>query len=44
MYVGFFASNIVLAGKSLHGIERGVPVPVGVVIGAMGSGPIGIIA
>jgi NCS1 family nucleobase:cation symporter-1 len=43
MYVGFFASNIVLAGKSLHGIENSVPVPVGIVIGAIGSGLIGII-
>lgn len=43
MYVGFFASNIVLAGKSLHGIESSVPVPVGIVIGAVGSGLIGII-
>jgi NCS1 family nucleobase:cation symporter-1 len=43
MYVGFFASNIVLAGKSLHGIETSVPVPVGIVIGALGSGLIGII-
>ncbi|NIE69006.1 cytosine permease [Burkholderia sp. Ax-1719] len=43
MYVGFFASNIVLAGKSLHGIEASVSVPVGIVIGAVGSGLIGII-
>jgi trigonelline permease len=43
MYVGFFASNIVLAGKSLHGVAAGVPVPVGIVIGAVGSGVIGII-
>ncbi|MFM0078148.1 cytosine permease [Paraburkholderia sediminicola] len=43
MYVGFFASNIVLAGKSLHGIEHGIPVPVGIVIGAIGSGLIGVI-
>jgi trigonelline permease len=43
MYVGFFASNIVLAGKSLHGIEQSVSVPVGIVIGALGSGLIGII-
>ncbi|KMZ11619.1 Cytosine/purine/uracil/thiamine/allantoin permease family protein [Candidatus Burkholderia humilis] len=43
MYVGFFASNIVLAGKSLHGIESSVSVPVGIVIGALGSGLIGII-
>ena len=43
MYVGFFASNIVLAGKSVHGIASSVPVPVGIVIGAVGSGLIGIV-
>lgn len=43
MYIGFFASNIVLAGKSLHGVAESVPVPVGIVIGALGSGIIGII-
>ena len=43
MYVGFFASNIVLAGKSLHGVESSIPVPAGIVIGALGSGLIGII-
>ncbi|MBV4491852.1 purine-cytosine permease family protein [Pseudomonas oryzicola] len=43
MYIGFFASNIVLAGKSLHGVVDVVPVPVGIVIGALGSGIIGII-
>ncbi|WP_263139643.1 cytosine permease [Pseudomonas sp. RIT-PI-AD] len=43
MYVGFFASNIVLAGKSLHGVVESVPVPVGIVVGALGSGIIGII-
>ncbi|PAK10853.1 cytosine permease [Burkholderia ubonensis] len=43
MYVGFFASNIVLAGKSLHGIEASVSVPAGIVIGALGSGLIGIV-
>jgi purine-cytosine permease-like protein len=43
MYVGFFASNIVLAGKSVHGIASSIPVPVGIVIGAVGSGLIGII-
>lgn len=43
MYVGFFASNIVLAGKSLHGIQSSIPLPVGIVIGALGSGLIGII-
>lgn len=43
MYIGFFASNIVLAGKSLHGVVDSVPVSVGIVIGALGSGIIGII-
>ncbi len=43
MYIGFFASNIVLAGKSLHGVVGSVPVPVGIVVGALGSGIIGII-
>ena len=43
MYIGFFASNIVLAGKSLHGVADSIPVPVGIVIGALGSGIIGII-
>lgn len=43
MYIGFFASNIVLAGKSLHGVAESVPVPVGIVVGALGSGIIGII-
>ncbi|MFJ3077044.1 MULTISPECIES: purine-cytosine permease family protein [Pseudomonas] len=43
MYIGFFASNIVLAGKSLHGVVDSVPVPVGIVVGALGSGIIGII-
>ncbi|QCI13134.1 cytosine permease [Pseudomonas putida] len=43
MYIGFFASNIVLAGKSLHGVVESVPVPVGIVVGALGSGIIGII-
>ena len=43
MYIGFFASNIVLAGKSLHGVVDSIPVPVGIVVGALGSGIIGII-
>ncbi|WP_194788828.1 purine-cytosine permease family protein [Pseudomonas sp. UFMG81] len=43
MYIGFFASNIVLAGKSLHGVVESVPVSVGIVVGALGSGIIGII-
>ncbi len=38
MYLAFFASNIVLAGQSLHGIFEGVPVYVGIILGALGSG------
>ncbi|TGA88837.1 cytosine permease [Streptomyces sp. MZ04] len=37
MYIGFFASNIVLAGKSLHGLAPSVPVDAGIVLGALGS-------
>ncbi|MFE7352256.1 purine-cytosine permease family protein [Streptomyces sp. NPDC057543] len=40
MYIGFFASNIVLAGKSLHGLAPGVPVDAGIVLGALGSAAI----
>ena len=43
MYVGFFASNIILAGKSLHGVVNEVPVSAGIIVGAVGSGIIGII-
>ncbi|MGW1444643.1 purine-cytosine permease family protein [Serratia rhizosphaerae] len=43
MYLGFFTSNIVLAGKSLHGVTDSVSVPVGIAIGAVGSCAIGII-
>ncbi|CAI1794192.1 Allantoin transport protein [Serratia quinivorans] len=43
MYLGFFTSNIVLAGKSLHGVVEGVSVPMGIVVGAAGSCVIGII-
>lgn len=43
MYLGFFTSNIVLAGKSLHGVMEGVSVPMGIVVGAAGSCVIGII-
>jgi NCS1 family nucleobase:cation symporter-1 len=37
MYIGFFASNIILAGKSLHGLAPAVPVDAGIVLGALGS-------
>lgn len=43
MYLGFFASNIVLAGQSIHGIASAVPVNVGIIAGAVGSAIICII-
>ncbi|GAA5167156.1 cytosine permease [Pseudonocardia eucalypti] len=43
MYVGFFASNIILAGKSLHGITPAVPLNAGIIIGALGSALICVI-
>ena len=43
MYLAFFASNIVLAGQSLHGIAEPVPVSWGIVLGALGSGLICVI-
>jgi purine-cytosine permease-like protein len=43
MYLAFFASNIVLAGQSLHGIVGAVPVSAGVLVGAAGSGIICVI-
>jgi hypothetical protein len=36
MYPAFFASNIVLAGQSLHGIAESAPVSRGIVLGALG--------
>ena len=43
MYLAFFASNIVLAGQSLHGIFDGVPISAGIILGALGSGLICVI-
>ncbi|AKS35528.1 purine-cytosine permease family protein [Mycolicibacterium goodii] len=43
MYLGFFASNIVLAGQSIHGIAGGIPVNAGIIAGAVGSAVICII-
>ncbi|WP_236591966.1 purine-cytosine permease family protein [Streptomyces sp. NHF165] len=37
MYIAFFASNIVLAGQSLHGLAPAVPTDGGIVLGALGS-------
>ncbi|WP_207938257.1 cytosine permease, partial [Pseudomonas sp. 51_B] len=43
MYIGFFASNIVLAGKTIHGIAPSVPMPGAIVIGALSATAIGVI-
>ena len=43
MYLAFFASNIVLAGQSLHGIFDGVPISAGIILGALGSGLICVV-
>ncbi|MDJ0394849.1 cytosine permease [Rhodococcus sp. G-MC3] len=43
MYLGFFASNIVLAGQSLHGVVPAVPLSLGIVIGALCSAAICIV-
>ncbi|HKS15550.1 MAG TPA: cytosine permease, partial [Pseudomonas sp.] len=43
IYVGFFISNIVLAGKSIHGIAPSVPMPTAIVVGALSATAIGVI-
>ncbi|MFP3500012.1 cytosine permease, partial [Pseudomonas sp. SIMBA_059] len=43
IYVGFFISNIVLAGKTIHGITPSVPMPGAIVIGALSATAIGVI-
>ncbi|MBJ9974268.1 cytosine permease [Pseudomonas sp. S75] len=43
IYVGFFISNIVLAGKSIHGIAPSVPMPTAIIIGALSATAIGVI-
>lgn len=43
IYVGFFISNIVLAGKSIVGIAPSVPVPASILIGALSATAIGVI-
>ena len=43
IYVGFFISNIVLAGKSIHGIAPAVPMPAAIIIGALSATAIGVI-
>ena len=43
IYVGFFISNIVLAGKTIHGISPSVPMPGAIVIGALSATAIGVV-
>ncbi|MFZ5961178.1 purine-cytosine permease family protein [Pseudomonas knackmussii] len=43
IYVGFFISNIVLAGESIHGIAPSIPLPAGILLGALGATAIGVI-
>lgn len=43
IYVGFFISNIVLAGQSIHGLAPVVPLPAGILIGALSATAIGVI-
>ena len=43
IYTGFFISNIVLAGKSIHGIAPSVPMPTAIVVGALSATAIGVI-
>jgi purine-cytosine permease-like protein len=43
IYVGFFISNIVLAGKSIVGIAPSVPVSASILMGALGATAIGVI-
>ncbi|NER62036.1 cytosine permease [Pseudomonas sp. MAFF212428] len=43
IYIGFFISNIVLAGKSIVGVSPSVPVPTSILIGALAATAIGVI-
>lgn len=43
IYVGFFISNIILAGKSIHGLVPAVSPGVGILLGALGATAIGVI-
>ncbi|WP_233888032.1 purine-cytosine permease family protein [Paraburkholderia flagellata] len=43
IYLGFFVSNIILAGKTLHTAAPAVPVPVGTVLGAILATLVGVI-
>lgn len=43
IYIGFFISNIVLAGKSIVGLAPSMPVPASILIGALSATAIGVI-
>jgi len=43
IYVGFFISNIVLAGKSIQGLVPATPTPVAIILGALSATAIGVI-
>uniref|UniRef100_UPI0023609ADF purine-cytosine permease family protein n=1 Tax=Pseudomonas asplenii TaxID=53407 RepID=UPI0023609ADF len=43
IYIGFFISNIVLAGKSITGIVPSMPMSASLLIGALGATAIGVI-
>lgn len=43
IYLGFFTSNIILSGKTLHTVIPAIPVPTATVIGAITATLIGII-
>ncbi|MDR6236623.1 purine-cytosine permease-like protein [Pseudomonas psychrotolerans] len=41
IYVGFFTSNVVLAGRSIHALAPVVPMPLAIVLGALRPRPSG---
>ncbi|MBA1242583.1 purine-cytosine permease family protein [Pseudomonas japonica] len=43
IYVGFFISNIVLAGKSIHSLAPAVPLEGGILLGALAATVIGVL-
>ncbi|MFW1945276.1 purine-cytosine permease family protein [Acinetobacter guillouiae] len=43
IYLGFFISNIILSGKTLHTVVPAIPVPMATVIGAIAATTIGIV-
>lgn len=43
IYLGFFVSNIILAGKTLHTAVPGIPIPIGTILGAILATLVGVI-